>query len=89
MSSTCPRTSGNVDGFPAQQPRPSDPHWTPSFRGGTTQVEKYRFYPLLIVRWSLSNTLARLLMLLTCTICFGRGCAWDIRHTHPYGTKKG
>ncbi|GFY71521.1 hypothetical protein TNIN_93081 [Trichonephila inaurata madagascariensis] len=56
--------------------------------------KKYRFFtPLLIVRWSVSNTLARP-DALTCTLSriWGRGmCVGWSRDTHsiPYGTQKG
>ncbi|GFY53172.1 hypothetical protein TNIN_249471 [Trichonephila inaurata madagascariensis] len=53
-----------LDGLPLhQQLRPSDPHWTPNFAGNDTS-RKVSFYPtLLLVRYSLSNTLARTLVL--------------------------
>ncbi|GFY64150.1 hypothetical protein TNIN_16931 [Trichonephila inaurata madagascariensis] len=55
-----PRTSGNGDGFPATA-RPSDPHWPPNFAGNDTR-KKSIFFPLFPVRYSLSNTLARILV---------------------------
>ncbi|GFY40861.1 hypothetical protein TNIN_121731 [Trichonephila inaurata madagascariensis] len=85
MSSTRPRTSGNVGRLPRNSSVLQTPLWDPHFAGNDTE-KKYRFYPLLIVRGSLSNTLARL-DALTCTIWLrrGRGCAWDIQtHTHPF-----
>ncbi|GFY40933.1 hypothetical protein TNIN_372731 [Trichonephila inaurata madagascariensis] len=44
-----------LDGLPRNSPSFRPSYWTPSNSQGTTQVEKYRFSPLLLVRCSLST----------------------------------
>ncbi|GFY64149.1 hypothetical protein TNIN_16921 [Trichonephila inaurata madagascariensis] len=82
-----------LDGLPRNSPRPSDPSLTPYFAGNDTSRKVSFLPPFCSSDISLSNTLARTLVLLTCTLRFrrGRGCAWDIRHTlNPFtGHRKG
>ncbi|GFS29303.1 hypothetical protein TNIN_484101 [Trichonephila inaurata madagascariensis] len=78
-----------LDGLPRNSSS-LDPHWT-NF-AGTTQVEKYRFYPLLIVRWCFPKPFARTLMLyLPLTPDGGEDGVGHSAHTQKpfYGTKKG
>ncbi|GFY46315.1 hypothetical protein TNIN_414361 [Trichonephila inaurata madagascariensis] len=78
-------------GFRYNQLRPSDPSLDPCFTWGTTQVEKYRFHPLLLVGCSLST----LELALWCFSLHNKasdgveGCAWDDQtHSIPLRNKE-
>ncbi|GFY40863.1 hypothetical protein TNIN_121751 [Trichonephila inaurata madagascariensis] len=84
MSSTCPRTSGNVGRASAQQLRPSDPSLDPSFRGGTTQVEKYRFTPPSNRQMVAFQHFSSPFDALTCTIWLRTGSRMCVGHSDTH-----
>ncbi|GFY40864.1 hypothetical protein TNIN_121761 [Trichonephila inaurata madagascariensis] len=83
MSSTCPRTSGNVGRASAQQLRPSDPHWTPHFAGNDTS-RKVSFFPPSNRQMVAFQHFSSPFDALTCTIRLRTGSRMCVGHSDTH-----